>query len=790
VTEVTERPPTRLLVAVGLVAGCTLALQVLLTRLFAAVLFYHFGFLAISLALLGTGGGGIAVYLRPRWFERVSLPAALARACAVFALLLALVPLVLVRLDYSFGDTVEPRFVTVLALACALCAVTFLAGGIAIALAIRAYARRVGRVYASDLAGAAAGALVVVPLMGSVPVPTLLVALGLPAAAAAGLLAGRLRAERRLAGLAGAVVAGVVLLSATTEVTHVKPFTRASESPVSDRWTPLNRVVGYPPPEGRGPLAYVFYDSVYTPAMVQRPGEPLPDWRRLRLGPQSIGYALTGPGRALVIGGGGGRDILNALSSGQRRVDVIELNRAIRETVDQDLGRWTGSPYTLPRVHVAIGDGRSTLAARDERYNQIHIGFTDTLSANSAQAFALTEANLYTLEAFEEYLDHLRPGGVLNVSRLRRLVGDEALRATVLTLEALRRQGVRDPRRNVVVVLGQDYLGGDFGTVLARLRPFTGAELTRVRRLARQRGLGVAYAPGGPYRFEWRGLAAASSPLAFCRSYRLNVCPPTDDKPFFFNMRRLDDLGASLPSGYFYSIDPMVILLVTLAVLVVFSVAALVLPLVLVRGARGPPPSSLVLFAAIGLGFLVLEVSLVQRFVLFLGFPTYALSIVLFSLLLFTGLGSLLTTRWTQPRRAVTVALGGALVLILAAAIGLEPLLDDLIGLPFALRVAIAVLLLIPLGVSLGTVMPVALARLEQLYPGSTPWAWGLNGVMSVVASVLAVAVAISFGFTVTTLVALGCYAVALAHVLLGRWPADTRSEQRAGAAAAEPARV
>src|SRR5204862_5901208 len=131
--------------------------------------------------------------------------------------------------------------------------------------------------------------------------------------------------------------------------------------------------------------------------------------------------------------------------SGQRRVDVIELNRAIRDTVDKDLRPWTGAPYSLPRVHVALGDGRSTLASRDTRYDQIHIGFTDTLSANSAQAFALTEANLYTLEAFDEYLDHLKPDGVLNVSRLRRLVGDEALRATVLTLEALRRHGVRDP---------------------------------------------------------------------------------------------------------------------------------------------------------------------------------------------------------------------------------------------------------------------------------------------------------------------------------------------------------
>ena len=324
-----ERAPARVLLAIGLVAGCTLALQVLLTRLYAAVLFYHFGFLAISLALLGTGAGAIAVYVRPSWFQHTSLNAMLARASIVFALLLALVPLVLVRLDYSFADTVTPGFVANLAAACALSAITFLAGGIAIALAIKAYARRAGRVYAADLAGRRSARSWPCRSCATVPVPTLLVGLGLPAALAAWMVADAGRPERRVALGAALVAVAVVVLSETTAATHVKPFTRVSGAePVSDRWTPLNRVVGYPPPNGRGSLAYVFYDSIYAPAMVRRPGEPVPDWKPLRLGPQSIGYALTGPGRALVIGGGGGRDILNALSSGQRQVDVIELNEA------------------------------------------------------------------------------------------------------------------------------------------------------------------------------------------------------------------------------------------------------------------------------------------------------------------------------------------------------------------------------------------------------------------------------------------------------------------------------
>ena len=702
--------PLRAAFAVGLVAGCTLALQVLLTRVLSAVLAYHFSFLAISLALLGVGAGALAVYLRGSWFEG-PLEALLARWAAVLAASLALVPLVLVRLDYSsgIGASLSADFVVNLALVCVLAAIPFLAAGVAIALAVRGFARWIGRVYAFDLGGAALGALGVVPLLWIVSGTTLLVGLSLVAAAAALLFAagasreeaaggreeaaggreevarereeaaggreeaaggreeaaggreevargreqaagggrenGRFAAGRLAAG-AAVLAAVATLLAATTDLYELPPHTTAAEGeqPLSVRWTPLTRVLAYPPP-GDARIAPLFYDRIYAPVAVRRPGAPIPDWRQLSLGPQSVGYELTGPGTTLVIGGGGGRDIENALSSGQERVDVIELNRAIRDAVDQDLRRWSGAPYSLPGVSVDIGDGRSRLAARDTQYDVIHIGFTDTLSANSAAGFALTEANLYTLEAYEEYFDHLKPGGILNVTRLHRLVGDEALRATVLALEALKREGVEHPERNVVVLLGHDIFNELFGTVLARREPWTAAELRAIRRMARERGDGVAFAPGGPYRLEWADLARAPDHESFCRDYRLDVCPPTDERPFFFNMTRLSGLLDKPPAGYFFATDPLRILAVTLVILALLCALAFGLPLRLMpRGVR-PPASAVVFFGAIGAGFLLLEIALIQRFVLFLGFPTYALSVVLFALLAFTGLGSLVSAR-------------------------------------------------------------------------------------------------------------------------------------------------
>jgi hypothetical protein len=788
---VAARLPLRCAIGVGLVAGTTLALQVLITRVLAAVLAYHFGFLAISLALLGVGAGAILVFVRPGWFARALEPL-LARWTVALAVLLVVMPFLLVRLDWAStqGTSINGAFVLTLAIACVLTAVPFAAAGVVIALAVRGYAPWIGRLYAFDLAGAGVGALAVVPLLWLVDGPTLLVSLAAFAAGAALLFGARAQPERIMAAAVAALALVALVLAGASSLYRLDPSTTApvEAEPVRDRWTPLSRVLGYAPPPGSD-FALLFYDRVYAPVAVRRPGDQLPDWRRLSLGPQSIAYAMAERGRSLVIGGGGGRDIENALSSGQPRVDVIELNRAIRETVDEELAGFSGSPYSLPGVSAVDGDGRSELAARDTKYEVIHIGFTDTLSANSAQGFALTEANLYTVEAFEEYFDHLKERGMLAVSRLYHLVGDEALRATVLTLEALRREGVERPERNVVVVLGRDIFNELFGTVLARREPWTEAELARIRRLAGERGRGVAYAPGGPYYREWGELARSESPRAFCERYRLDVCAPTDDRPFFFNMRRVTDIGEKQPPGYTYAVEPLLVLAVTLGILGLLCALAIVLPLVLAAPSGRAPVSSMAYFAAIGLGFLLLEIALIQRFVLFLGFPTYALSIVLFALLVFTGIGAAASQRVANQRRMLMISLGAACLLILLAALALPGLLRALIGLPFGARVGLTVVMLAPVGMLLGTAMPAGLSRLASLYPSAVPWAWGVNGVTSVLASVLAVVVAITLGFTAVTLLALLCYLAALAQVALWRHPdrfaGEPEPPAKAGTAAA-----
>ena len=513
---------------VAVVAFSTLALQVLLTRILAALVFYHFSFLAISLALLGTGAGGLYVSLRQPPPNRFALRVLLSGWAAVLAVTLTLVPVVIVRLNFDYSDGLSPHFVFAMTVACVVSALPSFAAGVVIAMAIRAHAQVVGRIYAVDLVAAGLGALLVVPAIWLIDPPHLAVALGLLAAVTAIAVAPDLRA-RRWAGLAGVVPAAVLIAAPLTSILTVPvPGLDLAGTIRSEVWTPLSRVIGVIPHE-QNSFGLVFYDRVSAPVINYAPGEPSPDWRVLQLGPQTIPSELGRKGKALIIGGGGGRDIHNLRSSGVDDIDVIELNEGIRQIVDDEMAVFSGSPYSLPGVHTTIGDGRSILARRG-LYDQIQISFTDSLSAGGAAAYALSENNLYTVEAFQEYLDHLAPGGVLAVTRRHQLVGDEALRATVLALETLRHNGVEHPEQNVVVVLGRDLFNALFGTVLVKNEPFTPDELAQITKLAAERGDGVAFAPGGPYsarvgRPRRRGQPQRVLPLVQARRV------PTDRRP-------------------------------------------------------------------------------------------------------------------------------------------------------------------------------------------------------------------------------------------------------------------
>ncbi|MBA3916454.1 MAG: hypothetical protein H0X25_21940, partial [Acidobacteriales bacterium] len=427
--------------------------------------------------------------------------------------------------------------------------------------------------------------------------------------------------------------------------------------------------------------------------------------------------------------------------------------------------------YQRPEVHIKVTDGRSFVRNTPQRFDVVQMTLVDTWASTAAGAFALSENNLYTTEAFQEYFQHLTPEGMIAVTRWEFRQPREALRVVSVAMEALHRLGVADTSRHFIVVsegdLNED---GIPVVVLAKRSPFTAAEENQVSaHLAKYPKLAALYLPSQPGDNPFSKLIASNDAKAFSRSYAYDVTPVTDNAPFFFfTLKAREFLKAA---SFQHAIDWKVNLGVAiLAVLLGVSIGAVLLFLIgpmLVRGlVPGERPARLLYFVAIGLGYVLVEIALIQRFVLFLGHPTYALTVVIFLLLLSSGVGSLLSRELRRILPAgFALLLIAALIFCLVAV--LPPILQALVGLSLITKLAISGILMVPLGLLMGMPFPAGLQALVEGGRNSAEnlveWAWAVNAASTVLGSVLAMVFAIAFGLNFTLFGGAIAYLCALA---------------------------
>jgi hypothetical protein len=491
----------------------------------------------------------------------------------------------------------------------------------------------------------------------------------------------------------------------------------------------------------------------------------------------ALAYHLPQPGfRALVIGPGGGRDLASALVFGAGRVDAVEINPIIANDVMR--GRfleYSGGILTNPRVAVTVDDGRSYVKRTANRYDVIQASLVDTWAATAAGAYTLTENTLYTVNAFGDYLDHLTPGGVLTITRW---VFD-GLRLVSLAQDACAARGWTAADRLVIVRHGR------VATFMLKRSPFSEAELSQLRGEAARLKFDVIYAPGQPAPesdgdadvvdgtsvADYARLITAGNRTRFFEEYRWDVRPTTDDRPFFFHTTKLKDqfdvaFGRAMLFG-----NGLSALLTLLGISVALVLAFVLLPLAIAdRGVRHPAGwlAWLAYISALGAGFMLIEVSVLQQFVLLLGHPVYSLTVTLFSLLLGTGIGAAWSRRFDE--RTLRRAVVGALLAIAAIGAGIVfvagPVVAWAIPFPRPVRMLIAAGLLVPTGVALGVPMPSGLRMLNRQAPDLVAWAWGMNGALSVLGATLAIFIAMNWGFAVTLLAASTIYLLALACLL------------------------
>jgi hypothetical protein len=809
-------PRRRDLIAVACTSGTLLMIELALTRIFSVVMYYHFAFLAISIALFGLSASGVFAYVFRRRLDRRPAAELLARGSLVYAVCTLVALFFLVRL--RVGLNYSPRNLALMLAIYGLAALPFLSGGFVITTAIARLSPRINTVYAADLVGAAGGCLILIPLLDRLGAPgVVLSAVALAATAAVLFAPPTLRTRYVGPGIAIVCVPLALQLTGLATFDIIDTKGHQGDRVLFSKWNSFSRIGVYERQHGDWSLssAYIgprpetrFMDidsAASTPILhVDR---DLENAQYLRYELTAFAYHLkevggqrsdegsrgTAPGSpdpqagrrdsnsesrtgftALVIGPGGGRDLVSALIFGASHVDAVEINPIIADDVMRTRFRdYSGGIYDHPKVRVTVDDGRSFVRRATTRYDVIQASLVDTWAATAAGAYTLTENTLYTVDAFNDYLDHLTDGGVLTITRW---VFD-GLRLVSLAQAACESRGW-DPRSRLAIVQHDQV-----ATFMLKRTPFTPRELATLRESADRLGFEVLYAPTGPddaaspaagWRADTAGepqpdndyarLIRAADREQFFREFPQDIRPTTDDRPFFFHTTKLRDqvqvaFGRSMLFGN--GLSALLTLMGISAALVALFVVG---PLALTRSTL---PSGwlmwLTYFAALGGGFMLLEVAVLQRFVLLLGHPVYSLTVTLFSLLLGTGLGSALSRRF--PDAALPRTAGYTLAAIIVIAVSfialITPVVDWAIPFARATRILLAVALILPVGMVLGVPMPAGIRLLSARSPELLTWAWGMNGAFSVVGATLAIFIAMNWGFQATLFTSAAAYLVA-----------------------------
>jgi hypothetical protein len=788
-----------------LVSLAAIVLEISYTRIFSFKLYYYFTYLILGIALLGLGSGGVLVAISER-LRRTLPERVVAQASLGAALLVPLSYAIVARVQLNTVDlTVGPGAVLRLGVLCLALFLPFLLVGVVLSTILGARPGQVGRLYAADLVGAGLGCALCVPLFGAV---------GPPAAA---LLAGALLAAAGVP-LSRRFFRPGLLLAPPVILLLLAPLARPTllPDPVPDRIKALS-----PQQHGDGPTLFTSWSSLFRVDVVEglnparfyqvihdgimgsiivRVGEGAEDTAVIDGGVRDSALEMMAPkARILIIGAAGGHEIVTALRHDVTGIVAVELNPVTVSLLTDRFADFSGHLAEDPRVTLVNAEGRAWIESHPERFDLIWFVAPDSysaLNAASSGGFVLSESYLYTVEMVSRALTRLAPGGIVCV-QFGEVSFDGKPNRTVRYLatarEALRRVGIEGFADHVLVSRAPGLF--TTATVLLKRESFTPAERRRFQRATEAiEGGRVVHGAGD-------GAAPAAHPVrqvielpdealdGWLAAYPYDVSPVTDDAPFFWHFARFRD-ALLRPWGEKQLIwDPEDAtgerMLMTLLVFSgVFAAVFLLLPLVALRDTWRRIPwkaNTGVYFASLGLGFMFLEVSLIQRLTLLLGYPTYSLTVTLFSLLVFSGTGSLLSGRFVGRRRPALLGLLAAVALLtLLYQLRLGPLVQLLIGAPLALRVAVAVLGLAPLGLCLGAFMPLGLATLTGLTPHHreyVAWAWAVNGFFSVVSSVLATMLSMSFGFSAVMALAVAVYAAGV--IALYRVP-EAEEESRA----------
>ncbi len=788
---------TPFLFGVFLLTFSLLTFQIVQTRILSVIAWYYMAFFAISVAMLGMTVGAVWVYLHRERIESVPLPVTLTN----FTLITALAMPASVMLQFCLITTTSFSLTTVISWSILMLAmaIPYFFSGIVVSLALTRSPFPAGQVYGVDLVGAALGCVGVIFLLNFMDGPTAVIV----ASVVCGLSAfafmssatdedqQRLKSApwwRRPAPITVAL-AVFALLNSLAPI-GVRPivvkdqFERLGFKRY-EKWNSYSRItVARPqwqfpnlwsgsfkmPPETRTWQAQLTIDGGAGSEVVHYDGTPQ-SVSYLQYDLVGLAYRLPGIRKSAVIGVGGGRDLLTAHYFGVPDVTGVELNPITVNllTKQPDYKDFSGVS-TLPNLKLHIDDARSWFDSTHEKFDLVQMSMIDTWASTGAGAFTLSENGLYTFEGWKVFLASLNDNGIFTVSRWYSPGNDdETGRMIGLATAVLLDSGVKDARQQMFVA-SADYMA----TLVLSKTPFTPEQLRILHDTVQKLGFKVLLAPDQPAQSPFLQAIVASPDRAdlnrvLAGSY-LDLSVPTDNRPFFFNQLRFRTIPSAALRVFhrtlaYPSTEGNLIASGVLVLIFVISIVAAVVTILLpLRGAAQESPLPLVrigslYFSLIGMGFMLAEIPLLERFSVYLGHPIYSLSVCLFSLILASGLGSLTSDRLKLNARIKLLLWGGLTVVYLVWMAQLLPaLLESTTGQERSVRIGISVAVILPLGFLLGFAFPTGMRLVEVIDRQPTPWFWGINGATSVLASVLAVMFSMALGINVTMLFSAVCY--------------------------------
>jgi spermidine synthase len=784
------KPPMQVpaleLAAICLVSIAMLGIQIGWTRIFSFMIWYHFAFLVISTAMLGFSVGGLLLNLRPELLQRSRL---LFASSAGFSLSSALALLIVCNLPFAGGVLDSLRNFGLFVILIVVIAGAFSTAGLFISAMIASRPAAVPKIYAANMLGSGAGCALAVPLLEHLPPATCLLAFASLAWVASALLLPRTARARAFAALSGIGLVALLWVSldplrAPFYMSSTKDFPNWSKQRIISRLhNSLSTVDVFKPEELTG--LWGLSDRRYA---IDTQGRRFPDrigflidgWA-LTFGyhaahgdivdepvfdflPATLAYDVVRPETALIIGAGGGIDVICALRRGVRAITAVEIN-AITMQMSRSLSSYNGGIFERPGVEAVVAEGRSFVAAAgDRRWDLIQLSGVDTLAASQAGAFTLAESYLYTREAFLSYLEHLNPGGVLTLTRWMSEPPRQTLRVITIADAALRSFGITDLASHLMLIT--DVRRG-FSVFVISKTPFSREQSQRALEVSQKRGfipLALPHQRLADSQNIYEALIASDDKPSFIRDYPFDISVTTDDTPFFFEHTKWQNAW-KYPDRILDKFNGHLILIVTTIFVAVLGAIFILVPARLglprAQRDRSQQQRALAYFACLGLAYVLVEIVLVQKLTLYLGNPAYALAVVLCGMLLFSGAGSVISAKL---RRVMLPASAVALTLI-AYRFGLDACLRATLAQPLAIRIAVALACLSVPATLMGMPFPAAVQRLDR---GLVVRGWVINGYCSVVGSCLAMIVSISVGFHAVLLLGAALYGLA---ALL--WPSN-----------------